>query len=35
MIRRIFKRFLQVIKEEFEWSKTRVWLRSRAVRWAR
>ena len=35
MIRRIYKRIIQVIKDEFELTKTKVWLKSRAVRWAR
>ena len=35
MIRRIFKRFVTVVKEEFEWMKTRIWLKSRAVRFMR
>lgn len=35
MIRRILKRIIVVIREEWEWSKTRVWLKNRSVRWAR
>jgi len=35
MIRRIIKRVLQVVKQEWEYTKFRVWLKSRAVRWAR
>lgn len=35
MIRRIIKRVLQVVKQEWEYAKFRVWLKSRAVRWAR
>jgi hypothetical protein len=35
MLRRIFTRIKQVIKEEYEWMKTRIWLKSRAVRWVR
>jgi hypothetical protein len=35
MIRRIFKRISQVIKEEWHWYKTRVWLQGRAVRFIR
>lgn len=35
MIRRICKRIIAVIKEEFEWMKTRIWLKSRAVRFVR
>lgn len=33
MIRRIIKRVLNAIKEEIEWSKTRVFLKSRAVKY--
>jgi len=35
MIRRIFKRIAQVIREEVGWFTTRAWLKSRAVRWVR
>lgn len=35
MIRRILKRTAQVIKQEYAWFKFRLWLKSRAVRWAR
>ncbi len=33
MIRRIFKRVAQVIKDEFAWFKIRCWLKSRAVKY--
>lgn len=33
MIRRIFKRILQAIKEEFSWYQTRVFLKNRATRY--
>lgn len=33
MIRRIVKRFVTVVKEEFAWFKFRLWLKSRAVRY--
>ncbi len=35
MIRRILRRFKEVVKEEWEWMKFRVWMKRRAVRWAR
>lgn len=35
MIRRIFKRVLQIVKQEWEWMQFRIWLKSRAVRWVR
>ena len=35
MITRICKRIAQVIKEEFQWYRTRVWLHQRAVKWIR
>jgi hypothetical protein len=35
MLRRIFKRISQVIKEEFEWFKFRCWMKGRAVRFLR
>ncbi len=35
MIRRILKRVLQTIKEEYEFFKLRTWMKSRAVRFVR
>lgn len=35
MIRRIAKRIAAVIRQEWEWFRFRLWLKSRAVRWAR
>lgn len=35
MIRRILKRIMQIIKEEFAWFKIRVDLRNKVARWAR
>lgn len=35
MIRRIIRGIIDVIRQEIAWYKTRVWLRSRALRWAR
>lgn len=35
MIRRIIKRTWQIIKEEYQWMKTRIWLKNRAVTWLR
>lgn len=35
MIRRIIKRIAAVIREEYQCYRTRCWLKSRAVRWAK
>lgn len=35
MIRRICKRTVEVIKQEWEWFQFRLWLQRRAIRWAR
>lgn len=35
IVKRIFKAALTILSEEYEWFKLRVWLKSRAVRWAR
>jgi cell fate regulator YaaT (PSP1 superfamily) len=35
MIRRICKRIVEVIREEYNWYRTRVWLQQRAVKWVR
>jgi hypothetical protein len=35
MIRRIIRGIIDVIRQEVAFYKTRVWLKSRAVRWAR
>lgn len=33
MVRRIIKGCIDIIRQEIAWYKTRVWLKSRAVRW--
>lgn len=33
MIKRIFKRILAAIKQEIEWLKFRIWLKSRATKY--
>lgn len=35
MIRRIVKRIVAVIREEFNWYRTRCWLQTRSVRWVK
>jgi hypothetical protein len=35
MIRTIIKRIINVIREEYAYFKLRLWLKRRAVRWAR
>lgn len=35
IVKRIFKTALTILREEYEWYKLRIWLRRRAVRWAR